>query len=178
MTPTRTLRRRHGGDSYDNLEQLFARLATWDPADQRRIVLRDDLIGRCLPLAERIARMFAERDENFEDLLRCARAGVVLAVDRFDPASGGPFLAFAAPTIIGEVRRYSRDHISAVRIRRLAEIHRAIGPAVETLRPRLGRMPSATEIGVELGLDRVEVTRALIARTAFALACTRGVDSD
>ncbi|WP_067703281.1 sigma factor-like helix-turn-helix DNA-binding protein [Nocardia jejuensis] len=47
---------------------------------------------------------------------------------------------------------------------RLEEIRRAIDPAVDTLGARLHRMPTVTEIAAELGLDRVDVTRALIVR--------------
>lgn len=167
-TPTRTLRKRHGTNSYDNIEPLFAHLATFDPADKRRIALREQLIGRCLPLADHIARKFAGRGENFEDLLQCARVGVVLAVDRFDPDYGAPFLAFAVPTIMGEVRKHFRDYTWVVRIpRRLKEIHQAIGPAVDILCQRLGHMPNTTEIADELGVDRVDIARALVARSAY-----------
>ncbi|NNH71369.1 RNA polymerase sigma factor SigF [Nocardia uniformis] len=167
-TPTRPRYARGGNDSYDNIEPSFARLAALDPTDPHRIALREELIGRCLPLAEHIARKFAQRGENAEDLLQCARVGVVLAVDRFDPDYGAPFLAFAVPTIMGEVRRHFRDFTWAVRIpRRLKEIHQAIGPAVDLLCQQLGRMPTATEIADELGIDRVEVTRALVARNAY-----------
>ncbi|MGQ4599605.1 SigB/SigF/SigG family RNA polymerase sigma factor [Nocardia sp. R6R-6] len=160
--------RKSGPDSYENIEPLFAELAAVATDDPRRAALRAELIDRCLPLAEHIARKFSGRGESFEDLLQIARVGMLAAVDRFDPAHGATFLSFAVPTIMGEVRRHFRDHAWSVRVpRRLKEIQSTIGPAVETLSQRLGRMPRAREIAEELGVDLTEVTQALIARNAY-----------
>ncbi|WP_375154366.1 sigma-70 family RNA polymerase sigma factor, partial [Nocardia cyriacigeorgica] len=80
--------------------------------------MREEVIDRCLPLAEHIARKFAGRGELFEDLLQVARVGLLHAVDRFDVARGTSFLSFAVPTIMGEVRRYFRDNTWSVRVPR------------------------------------------------------------
>ncbi|MGW5388017.1 RNA polymerase sigma factor SigF [Nocardia sp. NPDC003963] len=156
-----------GGDSYDNIEPLFAELAELAPADPRRRVVRERIVHRCLPLAEHIARRFAGRGESFDDLLQISRLGLVQAVDRFDGSRGSSFLSFAIPTIMGEVRRHFRDHTWAVRVPRgTKELHLRIGPATEALYQRLGRMPTAREIATELDADLTDVTRALIAGNA------------
>ncbi len=155
------------GDSYDNIEPLFAELAALAPEDPRRRAVREQIVRRCLPLAEHIARRFAGRGEAFDDLLQISRLGLVQAVDRFDEARGSSFLSFAIPTIMGEVRRHFRDHTWAVRVPRgTKELHLRIGPATETLYQRLGRMPTAREIAAELDADLTDVTRALIAGNA------------
>ncbi|NUS94474.1 MAG: RNA polymerase sigma factor SigF [Nocardia sp.] len=129
--------------------------------------MREQIVHRCLPLAEHIARRFAGRGESFDDLLQIARLGLVQAVDRFDRSRGSSFLSFAIPTIMGEVRRHFRDHTWAVRVPRgTKELHLRIGPATETLYQRLGRMPTAREIATELDADLTDVTRALIAGNA------------
>lgn len=166
--PARVPRKKRGGDSYDGIEPLLAELSRCDATDPRRNALRQEAIGRCLPLAEHIARKFAGRGEDFEDLLQVARMGLLRAVDRFDPAYGAPFLAFAVPTIMGEVRRYFRDHTWAVRVpRRVKETQQLLGPATEALTHRLGRPPKASEIAAELGIDLAEVTQAVVARNAY-----------
>ncbi|MFI5778943.1 RNA polymerase sigma factor SigF [Nocardia sp. NPDC051570] len=150
------------------MEPLFAELAGYDATDPRRIALRERVIGRCLPLADHIARKFAGRGESFEDLLQIARLGLLYAIDRFDPAYGSTFLGFAVPTIMGEVRRHFRDHTWAVRVpRRIKEIQQMLGPATEALIHRLGRLPRAREIAEELGIDLTEVTQALIANNGY-----------
>ncbi|WP_410876098.1 RNA polymerase sigma factor SigF [Nocardia sp. A7] len=164
-------RQRRGGDSYDNIEPLFEQLAQLAAQDPRRPILRENIIGRCLPLAHHIAKKYAGRGENFDDLLQIARLGLLQAVDRFDPACGAKFLAFAVPTIMGEVRHHFRDHTWAVRVpRRIKEIQQLLGPATDALTHELGRPPKAREIAEKLGIDLVEVTHALIARNAYQTA--------
>lgn len=170
---------RSAGDSYDNIEPLFEKIAALRPTDPRRETLRTELIGRCLPLAEHIARRFAGRGEIFDDLLQVARLGLVHAVDRFDVTRGSTFLSFAVPTIMGEVRRHFRDNTWAVRVpRRTKEIQLTIGPTVERLAQTLGRMPRAREIAAELDVDLVEVTQALIAGNAYQSASLDAVAGD
>ncbi|WP_067686169.1 SigB/SigF/SigG family RNA polymerase sigma factor [Nocardia jejuensis] len=162
-------------DSYENIEPWFEQLAALEADDPQRIVLREDVIRRCMPLASNIARKFAGRGESAEDLEQIARVGLVLAVDRFDVSRGSTFLGFAVPTIMGEVRRYFRDSAWSVRVpRRTKETRLRIGPATERLSHTLGRMPTAREIAAELEVEVEEVTQALIASNAYQ---TQSIDA-
>ncbi|AVH24167.1 RNA polymerase sigma factor SigF [Nocardia cyriacigeorgica] len=179
----RQARRHTGEDSYDHIEPLLEELAAIPGTDPRHDRTREEVVERCLPLAEHIARKFAGRGEMFEDLLQVARVGLLHAIDRFDPARGSSFLSFAVPTIMGEVRRYFRDNTWSVRVpRRVKEIQLSIGPATDKLSQRLGRMPRARELAEELGVDLVEVTQALIAGNAYQSSSidtvTGGEDSE
>lgn len=130
---------------------------------------RDATIERCLPLADHIARRFSNRGEPLEDLVQVARMGLVQAVNRFDPANGADFLAFAVPTMMGEVRRYFRDHGWSMKVpRRMKELGPQINKARDELSQRLGRAPTASEIAGHLGLDREEVVEAQIASSAYS----------
>lgn len=172
-------RSRSRGDSYDNIEPMFKELAEIDPADPLREKVRERLIGRCMPLADHIARKFSGRGESFDDLLQVARVGLVQAVDRFDVTRGSSFLSFAVPTVMGEVRRHFRDNTWAVRVpRRTKEIQISIGGAIDRLAQQKGRLPKAREIAEELGVELVEVTQALIAGNAYQLSSLDSVTSD
>ncbi|MEU1521702.1 RNA polymerase sigma factor SigF [Nocardia rhamnosiphila] len=161
-------RRHRGHDSYDNIEPLFGKAAALAEGDPARAELRAEIMRRCLPLAEHIARKFSGRGENYDDLLQVARLGLVNAVDRFDVSRGSSFLSFAVPTIMGEVRRHFRDNTWSVRVpRRVKELQLNLGPTIEILSQRLGRVPRAKEIAAELEIDVVEVTQALIAGNAY-----------
>ncbi|MFC9434649.1 RNA polymerase sigma factor SigF [Nocardia sp. NPDC057030] len=167
------------GDSYDNVEPWFEKMAALTAHDPHRNELREEITRLCLPLAEHIARKFSGRGEAFDDLHQIARVGLVLAIDRFDVARGSSFLSFAVPTIMGEVRRHFRDHTWAVRVpRRLKEVQQLIGPATETLSNRLGRVPNAREIAAELGIELSEVTQALIARNGYQSNSIDGLTRD
>ncbi|MBF6170440.1 SigB/SigF/SigG family RNA polymerase sigma factor [Nocardia blacklockiae] len=161
-------RGRRGHDPYDGIESTLKELAALPPDCAQRRALRDDIVRRCLPLADHIARRYAGRGETYDDLHQIASVGLVLAIDRFDPARGDSFLAFAVPTIMGEVRRHFRDYTWSVRVpRRTKETQQLIGPAVETLAQRLGRTPRAVDIALKLGVDMNEVVQALLASNAY-----------
>jgi RNA polymerase sigma-B factor len=77
-----------------------------------------DLVLEHLSLVRTLARRFARRGEPYEDLLQVAAVGLVTAARRFDPERGVPFVAYALPTIEGELRRHLRDRSSTVRVPR------------------------------------------------------------
>ncbi|MET9486098.1 RNA polymerase sigma factor SigF [Nocardia sp. NPDC006630] len=181
ILPTEAPRQSRGtGDSYDNIEPWFEKLAALTAGDPQHATMREQIIEACLPLAEHIARRFTGRGEQFDDLHQIARLGLVQAVDRFDVSYGSTFLSFAIPTIMGEVRRHFRDHTWAVRVpRRAKELQQQLGPVTETLSHRLGRMPTAREIAAELDVELGEVTQAMVARNAYqasSLDTPRGDD--
>ncbi|MGW4350692.1 RNA polymerase sigma factor SigF [Nocardia sp. NPDC004582] len=153
---------------YDDVALLFEELGAAAPGSARRAALRSQLINRCIPLADHIARKFSGRGEPFDDLTQVARVGLVHAVDRFDISRGSNFLSFAVPTIMGEVRRYFRDNTWAMRVpRRVKETHLRIGSAIDALSQQLGRSPTAKEIAAALDIDADEVTQAVIAGNAY-----------
>jgi RNA polymerase sigma-B factor len=127
------------------------------------------IIERCLPLANHIARRFSNRGEPLEDLVQVARMGLVQAVDRFDAENGADFLAFAVPTMMGEVRRHFRDHGWSVKVpRRLKELNSQLKRSGEELSHQLGRAPTASEVATHLGIDREDVVQAQIASSAYS----------
>jgi RNA polymerase sigma-B factor len=155
-------------DEYDDVKQKFAEIASLDADDPHRARLRDELVTRCLPLAEHIARRFDGRGEAHDDLVQVARVGLVNAVDRFDVERGFDFVSFAVPTIMGEVRRHFRDAGWAVRVpRRMKELHLALSRATGEMSQRLGRSPTVSELAAELDLDPEEVAQGLIAGNAY-----------
>ena len=89
---------------------LFGRFkASGDPA------LRDQLVMTYLPLARTIARRYQSPRVPAEDLVQVATIGLMKAIDRYDTDRGVAFSSYAAPTMVGEVQRYFRDHTWGVR---------------------------------------------------------------
>ncbi|QFZ22298.1 SigB/SigF/SigG family RNA polymerase sigma factor [Saccharothrix syringae] len=149
-------------------QPLFHEMAASDGL--RHQELRDRLVTEHLPMARHIADRFAERGESVEDLRQVAAVGLINAVDRFDPSRGIDFLAFAVPTITGEVRRYLRDQGWAVRVpRRLKELCTAIDGARVELARRSGRTPKPSEVARYLGVPLDEVYEGLHAASAHHL---------
>ncbi|WP_446222476.1 SigB/SigF/SigG family RNA polymerase sigma factor [Nocardia sp. IBHARD005] len=161
--------------TYEHAEPLFTHLMLTDPHGPEHAALRDRIIEICLPLADHIARKYAGRGEAFDDLLQTARLGMVMAVDRYDVTTGSPFLGFAVPTIMGEVRRHFRDHIWPLHVpRREKELQGTVRMAAEELSRRLQRSPTAIELATELDVQVIDITRTLVAANAFQ---TRSLDT-
>jgi RNA polymerase sigma-B factor len=148
---------------------MFRRLTTMDEQSTQYRRQRERIIECCLPLADHIARRFSNRGEPREDLVQVARVGLLHAVNRYDPENGADFLAFAVPTMMGEVRRYFRDHGWSVKVpRRLKELGSQLKRSREELSQQLGRAPTASEVASHLGIDREEVVQAQIAFSAYS----------
>jgi RNA polymerase sigma-B factor len=141
---------------------------------------RDDIVERCLPLADHIARRFDGRGEPRDDLVQVARVGLVNAVIRFDVEAGSDFVSFAVPTIMGEVRRHFRDNSWSLKVpRRLKELHLRLGAANAEMSQRLGRAPTPTELAAELEMDRDEIVEGLIAGSSYnTMSIDGGNDSE
>lgn len=89
-------------------------------------------------------------------------------MDRFEPARGSHFLAFAVPTITGELRRYFRDHGWSTHVpRRLKELHLAVKTAAAQLSQQHGHSPRPSDIAEHLGLPTSQVLDALHAAEAY-----------
>jgi RNA polymerase sigma-B factor len=149
-------------DDYQDLAPLFDELVGGALPEARRDEIRARLVTGHLPLAEHIARRFRNRGQPEDDLIQVATVGLINAVDRYDPQRGTDFLAFAVPTITGEIRRYFRDATWAVRVpRRLKELHATINATAVTLGQQLGRSPRPSELAAELDLPIEEVYEGL-----------------
>jgi RNA polymerase sigma-B factor len=137
----------------DSLWTDYAR--TQDPR------LREALIHQFERLAYSIANRYAKGPDK-EDIFQVARLGLVKAVDRFDPSTNHRFSTFATPTILGEIRRYFRDHSRSMRVPRgLQELAAGVERYSRKVSQRLGRIPTAAEIAVDLDLDEKRVIEAL-----------------
>jgi RNA polymerase sigma-B factor len=129
---------------------------------------RDDLVREYLPLARRLATRYRHSSEPLEDLTQVAYMGLVLAAGRYDPTRGVSFTSYAIPTIVGELRRYIRDHGWAARVpRSLQENVLRVTAAASELSTRLGRSPSTAELAKETGLAQDQVVEAIAASSAY-----------
>jgi RNA polymerase sigma-B factor len=154
------------GTEYDHLAPLFAERGRLPATHPRQRALRAELITGYLPVARHIARRYRTRGENLDDLEQVATIGLINAVDRFDVARGIDFLAFAVPTITGEVQRHYRDRTSTIRIpRRVRQLQSAVQHAVDELSRRHGAAPRPSAIAHHLDMDLDAVLEALEANS-------------
>jgi RNA polymerase sigma-B factor len=135
------------------------------------LAAREELVERFLPLARDLALRYTYTDEPFDDLFQVASLGLIKAIDRFEPGRGTKFTSYAAPTILGELKRHFRDKGWALHVPRdLQERALAVGRERESLSKRLGRSPSVREVALALGCSVEDVLEASEAAASYETA--------
>ncbi len=143
------------GESARDLWTLFRRCSAGDAR------AREAIIVRFLPYAHNLARLYTGRGEPVEDLFQTASVGLIKAVDRYRPERGDSFIAFAKPTILGEIRNYFRDATWRVHVPRAVQDRACrVASAHEQLLASAGPEPTTKVIATHLGLEPGEVAEA------------------
>ncbi|WP_307846795.1 SigB/SigF/SigG family RNA polymerase sigma factor [Actinospica durhamensis] len=148
--------------------RVLRSMAAMPAGDPRRERLRTAVVRDHMPYARHIARRYGRRGVPDEDFEQVAYLGLVKAVDNFDPEHGTGFLGYAAPMIVGEIKRYFRDATWSVHVpRHMQELTGALHRATDALTTEFGREPTIVELGEHLGVDPDEVVEALDAAGAY-----------
>lgn len=155
----------HDRDS--RTRELFA-LAAGTKSTSRRDELLEQVIVLHLDLAHSEAARYRSRGIPLDDLRQVAALALTKAARGYDVTTGHEFLAYAIPTIRGELRKHFRDHGWMIRPpRRVQELQARINVADGELSARLGRSPTPREIARHLDEDLDSVTEALASDGCF-----------
>jgi RNA polymerase sigma-B factor len=151
-------------------QEAATRVEEWlkEYATSRDPVLRKQIILAYLGLADRLARRFRDsQGTSSEDLIQTARAGLIAAIDRYDPGYGTPFVPYAIACVVGELKRHLRDTSWRLQVPRpLKEQALRLCRAADELHQRLGRSPTTLELAEYLELGQEEVLEALAAASS------------
>ncbi len=135
--------------------------ALLERAQQGDKTARDGLVQENMGLVYMVAKRFADRGVDAEELVQIGAIGLIKAVDKFDPAMGFTFSTYAVPLIMGEIRRFLRDdnmiHVS----RRLKEYARKIAIIRENIKKTENREPTIEELCTGTGLPREDLIVAM-----------------
>jgi len=161
------------GDRAQRVRELLeVTAACTDPVQQQQ--LRKSVVTEYLPVARSLAGRYSGRGVERADLEQLAFLGLVKAVRRWEPGRSEDFLQFAVPTIVGEIKRYFRDHSWLVRPpRRIQELRAAITEAEQTHRHRDGTGPTEAELAAVTGVTPHDIGEA---RAAAACCRPRSLD--
>jgi RNA polymerase sigma-B factor len=169
----------HGPVSQLSDEELFRAYHEDENPDAR-----EALIERFLPFARKLALRYSYTDEPIDDLVQVASLGLLGAIDRFEPGRGNKFTSFAAPTILGELKRHFRDKGWTLHVPRdLQERALALSRANERLSHDLGRSPTMEELAealqctVEQALEASEVAHSYSPASLDAPVSREGEES-
>jgi RNA polymerase sigma-B factor len=146
------------------------------------LAAREELIERYISLVRSLARRYAYRGEQLDDLVQIGAIGLIKAIDRFDLERGVELTTYATPNIIGEIKRHFRDKGWSVRVPRgLQELNVQVSKLIEQLTVQLGRSPTIPELAKAAGVEEEQVLEALEsgrAYTSVSLSTGSGSDED
>ena len=135
------------------------------------LAARRELVERFMPFARDLALRYSYTDEPVDDLVQVACLGLLKAIDRFEPERGTKFTSYAAPTILGELKRHFRDKGWALHVPRdLQERALAVSRETEALSKSLGRSPLVGEVAATLGCSAEQVLEATEAARTYETA--------
>ena len=136
--------------------------------EQGDLAAREQLIEQYLSLVRSLARRYAYRGEQLDDLVQIGCIGLIKAIDRFDIDRGVELTTYATPNIIGEIKRHFRDKGWAVRVPRgLQELNVQLSKIVEDQTVQLGRSPTIPELAKAAGVEEELVLEALESGRAY-----------
>jgi len=150
--------------------------------EQGDLQAREKLIEQYMSLVRSLARRYAYRGEQLDDLVQIGAIGLIKAIDRFDIDRGVELTTYATPNIIGEIKRHFRDKGWAVRVPRgLQELNVQLSKLMESLTVQLGRSPTIPELAKAAGVEEEQVLEAIEsgrAYTSLSLSVGGGGDDD
>jgi len=148
--------------------------------EQGDLAAREQLIEQYMSLVRSLARRYAYRGEQLEDLVQIGAIGLIKAIDRFDVNRGVELTTYATPNIIGEIKRHFRDRGWSVRVPRgLQELNIQLSRLMEELTVQHGRSPTIPELAKAAGVNDEEVLEAIESGRAYtSLSLSVGASSD
>lgn len=137
------------------------------------IKIRNALAEKYLYVADILAKKFAGRGVEYDDLKQVASLALLRGIDRFDPDMNMQFTTFITPTIAGEIKNYFRDKARMIKLpRRLSEIHAKVRAYCADYEGRTGKKASVKDVAAALSILEEDVVRALEVGNAVSLDST------
>ena len=124
---------------------------------------RDMLVLDNMGLVYSIARRFAGRGYEMDDIIQIGTIGLIKAIDKFDLSQPVMLSTYAVPMISGEIKRFLRDDGMIKVSRQIKENGWKIKQAGERIQNTSGKEATVEEIAKETGLNVEDVVVAMMA---------------
>lgn len=129
---------------------------------------RDELVLSNMGLVKSIARRYAGRGQDMDDLIQIGLIGLIKAVDRFDLEYEVQFSTYAVPLITGELRRFLRDDGLVKVSRNLKSIYYKAEKYRNEVIRNSGHEPTTQEICAAIDESAEDLVMAMEAATDAA----------
>ena len=121
------------------------------------------IVERMIPTVHRIARTIARRaSDPIDDMIQAGCIGLLKAIDKYSYEKNDNFRVFAGYYIIGEMKHYLRDKLSAIRVpRHIQELAIRIHNFTQTLTTEELNMITNEEVAYALDTTPASVDLAM-----------------
>ena len=143
------------------------------------VVIRNQIAEKYLYIADIIAKKFAHRGVEYDDLKQVASLALLKGIERFNPELGLQFSTFITPTIAGEIKNYFRDKARVIKLpRQLSELNVRVKNFSAEYEAEHRVKPSVKSIADALGCREEEVVEALEISATLSLDSLVGGKED
>lgn len=142
--------------------------------------IRNKLVEQYFYIAEILAKKFAGRGVEYDDLLQVASEALIAGVDKFDPDLGNRFTTYVTPTMTGMIKNYFRDYSRSVRVpRRVYSVAAKIREFTSEYFKEHGTKPTVRQLAEKLDCSEELIIEALECRAPVSLdARVQGDDGE
>ena len=113
------------------------------------------------PLVFSLLKKYTYKTNDYEELLMCAKYGLVMAIFRFDLNQDVEFSTYAVPVILGELKGYFKS-LNILKVpRRLQDINKKISNANDIILEKYNRSATIEEICMLTNETKEEIIEAL-----------------
>lgn len=149
--------------------EMFEKIYEWldiyrtSKNDKEKDVAKARIVNQMIPIVNKIARTIARRSyDPIEDMVQAGFIGLLKAIDKFTPEKNDNFRVFAGYYIIGEMKHFLRDKLSAIRVpRHIQELAIRIHNFTQTLSPEEVNALTSEEVAIALDATKSSVDLAM-----------------
>ena len=129
---------------------------------------RNKLVEDHLYMIDILIRKYLGKGVERDDLYQVGALALINAADRYDPSKGFEFRTFAAPTILGEIKKYFRDKEWSLNVpRRQKEAAVKIREEEDKFLVQKGRAATVEELAAATGYSEEQVIEAMDSAKAY-----------
>jgi RNA polymerase sigma-B factor len=153
--------------SHDDLSIARTLIAALSAMLPEREALESEVITYFRPMSHALARRYRDRGVEADDLEQVADLALLKAMRRYDP-DVGHLRGYLAATVLGEIKKYFRDHGWVIRPpRHIQDLQSTVLNAVTQGGDSSIAQPRTVQVANALGIDRAVVAEVLLARGGF-----------
>lgn len=132
--------------------------------------IRNKLVENYFYIAEILAKKFAGRGVEYDDLLQVASEALISGVDKFNPELGVQFTTYIIPTVTGMIKNYFRDYSRSVRLpRKIYSLAVKVRGETNDFFIRYGVKPTVKQLADKLQTSEEAVLEAMEYRSPVSL---------